>query len=70
MDTMLNSMTKVYKCINTSNTIEQLETTRKLMDNFFKLYTDDIDLLQQAEMKSRLDRKYKELSNGVHHYEN
>ena len=61
---MLASMTKVFKCINTSNTLDQLETTRRLMNNFFDLY--DIELLNQLEIKLRLETKYTELSEGIY----
>jgi len=60
---MLQSLTKVFKCIHTSNTLEQLETTRKLMNNFFRLY--DIDVLDAQEIEQQLDRKYKQIYNSI-----
>ena len=60
---MLTSLTKVFKCIHTSCTIEQLETTRKLMNNFFRLY--DIDVMNKLEIELELDKKYKRIYNSI-----
>ena len=60
----MNSMVKVFRCINTSETLEQLETTRKVMNNFFRMY--EIDILNQLEIKHKYEIKYNELIEGVY----
>ena len=64
MDSVTQSWKKVFRCIDTSETLDQLETSRKLANNFFRLY--DINPLNKCEVQSRIDDKYKELSEGMY----
>lgn len=63
-----NVLMKVIRCIHSSNTIEQLNTTRRYMDNFFRLY--EVDITDQIELNELFDTQLSLLKGNCYDLQN
>lgn len=62
-DSMESSLVKVLLCFDSSDTLEQLETSRKLMENFISLY--DCCDCTQATIRTKYELKLEELKGHI-----
>lgn len=63
MSSMVNGLEKASKCIETSYTLDQLKTTRKLIDRLYIVH--DIGYYNKEFLERKYKEKLSELSNDI-----